>query len=173
MAIEVGKPFPDTTFAYVQYSPESGDAVTSCGIPGPLDTAKEWKNKTVVLFGVPGAFTPTCQASHLPKFVELIKDFKSKGADVVAVISSNDPFVMSAWGKANGIKDEILMLSDPNVKWATDNDYNLDLSAKGLGNRVTRFGMVIKDNKVIYAEKEANPGAQPEVSSAENLLSKL
>jgi alkyl hydroperoxide reductase 1 len=60
-----------------------------------------------------GAFTPTCQASHLPKFVELIKDFKAKGADVVAVLSANDPFVMSAWGKANGIKDEILMLSDP------------------------------------------------------------
>lgn len=80
---------------------------------------------------------------------------------------------MSAWGKANGIKDEILMLSDPNVKWAKEAGYDLDLSSMGIGHRVTRFGAIIKDNKVIYAEKEDNPGGEPSVSSAQNLLSKL
>lgn len=156
MSLEVGKPFPNTKFAYVAYSPES-DAITSCGRPGPLDTAKEWSSKTVVLVGVPGAFTPTCQANHIPAFVEKIKELKSK-ADVVAIVSANDPFVMSAWGRANGIKDEILMLSDPNVAWAKETGYDLDLSSMGIGHRVTRFGMIIKNGTVVYAEKEANPG---------------
>lgn len=110
--------------------------------------------------------------NHLPKFVDLISEFKQK-ADVVAILSANDPFVMSAWGKANGIKDEILMLSDPNVAWAKAAGYDLDLTQMGLGPRVTRFGMIIKNGEVVYAEKESNPGAEPSVSSAQNLLSKL
>lgn len=98
---------------------------------------------------------------------------KKRGADVIAVVSANDPFVMSAWGKANAIKGEILMLSDPNVSWAQQTGYNLDLSSMGLGQRVTRFGMIIKNGVVVYAEKEKNPGGVPEVSNAELLLSKL
>ena len=80
---------------------------------------------------------------------------------------------MSAWGKVNGIKDEILMLSDPNNKWAESTGYDLDLTSMGIGKRVTRFGMIIKDGTVTYAEKEDNPGGEPSVSSAQNLLSKL
>ncbi|CCG82984.1 putative Allergen [Taphrina deformans PYCC 5710] len=171
MSVEVGKPFPNTTFNYVSYVPES-ESLTSCGRPGPLDTAKEWSDKTVVLVGVPGAFTPTCQANHIPAFLAKMGDLKAK-ADVVAIVSANDPFVMSAWGKANGIKDEILMLCDPNLKWGKQTGYDLDLSSFGIGQRLTRFGMIIKNGTVVYAEKEPNPSAQPTVSSAENLLSKL
>ncbi|BFZ54212.1 hypothetical protein PYCC9005_001245 [Savitreella phatthalungensis] len=173
MAIEVGKPFPNAQFPYVEYSPETGDDVTACGIPAPLDTAKEFAGKTVVIVAAPGAFTPTCQANHIPPFVKQIKEFKSKGADLVCFLTANDPFVNSAWGKANGVKGDILMLSDPNAQWSQDNNVALDLTSRGLGWRTGRWGLIVKDGKVTYFEQEKNPAGQPEVSDASTLLSKL
>lgn len=85
-SIEVGKPFVNATWNYVQYNPETGDDVAACGRPGPYNTEKEFKGKTVVLVGVPGAFTPTCQVNHLPDFVKLISEFKAK-ADTVIILS--------------------------------------------------------------------------------------
>lgn len=92
---------------YIPWSDESKE-VTSCGIPIAYNASKEWAGKKVVLFSVPGAFTPTCSERHLPGYIQRLSDLKAKGVDIVAVVASNDPFVMSAWGKANGIKDEIV-----------------------------------------------------------------
>lgn len=85
--------------------------MTSCGIPIAYNASKEWADKKVVLFSVPGAFTPTCSAQHLPGYLQRLGEVKNKGVDVVAVVASNDPFVMSAWGKANGVKDDLVCLN--------------------------------------------------------------
>lgn len=87
--------------------------MTSCGIPISYNASKEWADKKVVLFSVPGAFTPTCSERHLPGYLTRLGDLKGKGVDVVAVVASNDPFVMSAWGKANGVKDEVVCTQGP------------------------------------------------------------
>ena len=97
----------DVTFSYVPYSPESND-ITSCGIPQNYSASKEWADKKAVLFAVPGAFSPGCSARHLPPYIEKLDPIKEKGVDVVAVLAFNDAWVMSAWAKANGVKDEIV-----------------------------------------------------------------
>ena len=84
--------------------------MTSCGIPISYNASKEWADKKVVLFSVPGAFTPTCSEQHLPGYLRHLGDLKGKGVDVVAVVASNDPFVMSAWGKVNGVKDDVVCI---------------------------------------------------------------
>lgn len=89
------------------YTPESS-AITACGIPQNYNASKEWADKKVVLFAVPGAFTPGCSVRHLPGYIEALEDIKGKKVDVVAVLAFNDAWVMSAWSKANGIKDEIV-----------------------------------------------------------------
>jgi alkyl hydroperoxide reductase 1 len=94
-------------YSYIPYTPESAE-ITSCGIPQNYNASKEWAGKKVVLFAVPGAFTPGCSVRHLPGYITALEDLKGKKVDVVAVIAYNDAFVMSAWGKANGIKDEIV-----------------------------------------------------------------
>lgn len=94
--------------SYVPYTPESS-AITSCGIPQNYAASKEWANKKVVLFAVPGAFTPGCSVRHLPGYIEKLEEIKGKGVDVVAVLAFNDAWVMSAWSKANNVKnDEIV-----------------------------------------------------------------
>lgn len=134
--LKVGDSFPSgVKFTYVPYTPENGD-ITSCGIPIQYDASKgmlctikpnpalippylqtkltitnhtEWADKKVVLFSVPGAFTPGCSAKHLPGFIENLPELKKKGVDIVATIAFNDAWVMSAWGKANGIKDDSIV----------------------------------------------------------------
>lgn len=102
----VGKPFPDgVSFTYVPPSPDKAE-VTACGMPIKFDASKEFKDKKVVLVSVPGAFTPTCQANHLTGYIQKLDDLKKSGADLIIFIAYNDPFVMSAWGKANGIVDD-------------------------------------------------------------------
>ncbi len=94
--------------SYIPYTPES-EAITSCGIPQNYAASKEWADKKVVLFSVPGAFTPGCSVRHLPGYIEKLAEIKGKNVDIVAVLAYNDAFVMSAWSKANGIKnDEIV-----------------------------------------------------------------
>ncbi|KAF4628374.1 hypothetical protein G7Y89_g9773 [Cudoniella acicularis] len=125
----------------------------------------EWANKKVVLFSVPGAFTPGCSARHLPGYINNLAALKAKGVDIVAVIAFNDAWVMSAWGKANGIKgDDILFLSDVETKFSQSLGWTN-------GERTARYALVIDHGKVTYAEKE--PGRDVSVSSAEAVLAKL
>jgi len=163
--LKAGDPFPaDTVFSYVPYTEEHA-GITSCGIPQSYAASKEWASKKVVLFAVPGAFTPGCSARHLPGFIDHYKDLKGKGVDIIAVVAYNDAWVMSAWSKANGIKDdEILFLSDPDTKFGQ----TVGWTANG---RLSRFALIIDHGKVVYAEKE--PGREVTVSGADAILAKL
>ncbi|KAI9813546.1 MAG: hypothetical protein M1832_006277 [Thelocarpon impressellum] len=150
--------------AYVPYTPETSE-VTACGIPVPFDASKEFKNKKAVLVAVPGAFTPTCTASHLPGYIAKLPELKAKGVDVVAFVAFNDPWVMAAWGKASGVKgDDILFLSDPDAKFSKSIGWTR-------GERTGRYAIVVDHNKVVYAENE--PGSDVTVSGADAVLSKL
>ncbi|EXJ78737.1 peroxiredoxin pmp20 [Capronia coronata CBS 617.96] len=163
--LKPGDSFPDdVVFSYIPWTPESAD-ITACGIPQNYPASKEWKDKKVVLFALPGAFTPSCSARHLPGYIEKLAEFKAKGVDIVAVLAYNDPFVMSAWQKANNVKnDDILFLSDPDTKFSKSIGWNM-------GERCARYALAIDHGKVIYAAKE--PGRDVSVSGAEAVLAKL
>ena len=136
--------------------------------PREVDVAELFKGKTVVLFGVPGAFTPTCSAKHLPGFVLNADALKGKGVDLIACVSVNDAFVMAAWGKDQGITDQVTMLADGSGALTKALGLELDLTPRGLGVRSQRFALVAKDNVVTHIGVEA-PGAF-EVSKAETVL---
>jgi peroxiredoxin len=140
---------------------------------GPLEVSTDdlFAGKTVVLFGVPGAFTPTCSAKHLPGFVTHAAEFKAKGVDVVACIAVNDVFVMGAWRKDQSIGDEVVMLADGSAAFTKALGLEFDLTARGLGVRSQRFALVAKNGVVTHVVVEA-PGAF-EVSKAETVLAAL
>ena len=140
---------------------------------GPKDVQTEelFKGKTVVLFSVPGAFTPTCDAKHLPGFVQLADSLRAKGVDLIACMAVNDVFVMNAWGKASGVADKVMMLADGNGEYAKALGLELDGRAFGMGLRGQRFALVVKAGLVQHANVEA-PG-QFKVSAAEHVLSQL
>ncbi|KAF8876938.1 1-Cys peroxiredoxin isozyme [Infundibulicybe gibba] len=167
--IKVGDAIPQGTFSYVPYTSKLED-IHACGVPTQIST-DEWKGKKVVLFAVPGAFTPTCQVNHLPPYIEKYKEFKAKGVDVVAVVAANDPFVMSGWGRSQGTKDMILTLTDTNAAWSKSFGLTMDLTERGLGIRTARYAMVIDDLVVKYLGVEPAPGVS--VSSADAVLAKL
>lgn len=107
--LKVGDTFPEgVSFSYAPLTPENSE-ITSCGIPQKYDASAEFKKKKVVLVSVPGAFTPTCSVAHIPSFIENEKKLKAQGVDQVVVIAFNDAWVMSAWGKANGVKDDFIV----------------------------------------------------------------
>ncbi len=139
--------------------------------PAPIGTEDIFKGKKVVLFAVPGAFTPTCSAKHLPGFVEQAAALKAKGVDTVACVSVNDVFVMAAWGKDQGVGDKVLMLADGSGVFTKAVGLELDLVSRGLGLRSERYAMVVEDGVVTLFNREA-PGAF-EVSSAEAMLAAL
>ena len=117
---------------------------------------------------MPGAFTPSCSVRHLPGYLEHYNEIKNKGVDVIAVLAFNDAWVMDAWAKANGVKEEkILFLSDDGSKFAT----SLGLSQGGEGSRLLRFAMIVDKGRIVYCEKE--PGREVTVSGAEAVLAKL
>lgn len=167
--IQVGDTIPEGTFQYVPYTQELEDGLV-CGMPVQLKT-DEWKGKKVVLISVPGAFTPTCHVNHLPGFVKYYDEMKSKGVDVIAVVAANDPFVMSGWGRVEGVKDKILCLSDADAKWSGSIGLSADMSARGFGIRTARYAMIINDLKVEYLGVEPAPGVT--VSGADAVLAKL
>ena len=136
-----------------------------------IDSGEFFKGKKVVLFAVPGAFTPTCSAKHLPGFVEKASEFRSKGVDVVACISVNDAFVMNAWGKDQKADGKVQMLADGNGDFTRAVGLELDGSGYGLGKRSQRYAMVVQDG-VVKALNVEKPGAF-EVSSAEAMLKAL
>ncbi|MBL6458944.1 peroxiredoxin [Belnapia sp. T6] len=139
--------------------------------PKEVSTEELFGGKTVVLFGVPGAFTPTCSAKHLPGFVTQYDALKAKGADVVACMAVNDAFVMGAWGKDQGVGDKVMMLADGSADFTKKLGLELDLTARGLGVRSQRFALIAKNGKVTHVVVEA-PGAF-EVSKAEAVLAAL
>ena len=140
---------------------------------GPKDVSTDelFKGKKVVLFSVPGAFTPTCDAKHLPGFVQLADQLRAKGVDLIACMAVNDVFVMNAWGKASGVGEKVMMLADGNGDYAKALGLELDARGFGLGLRGQRFALVIEDGVVKHANIEA-PG-QFKVSAAEHVLGQL
>jgi len=158
--IQAGDRIPDVTLFML----------TESGIRS-VTTEELFGGKTVVLFSVPGPFTPTCSEQHLPGFISHIDSFAAKGVDAVACVSVNDPFVMAAWGKASGADDRVLMVSDGNGALAAATGTEFDASAMGLGTRSQRYAMVVRNGLVEHLFLEGGP--QLEVSSAENVLSQL
>ena len=139
--------------------------------PKPVSMTELSAGKKVVLFAVPGAFTPTCSVQHLPGFLEKNNDLKEKGVDIIACVSVNDPFVMSAWGADRQVGDDVLMLSDGNGEFTAAIGLEMDGSGFGLGTRSQRYAMVIDDGVVSALNVESGPGL--DVSSAETILAQL
>lgn len=160
MAIQVGDKVPSVTL--MQATAEG---------PKEITTDALFAGKTVVLFGVPGAFTPTCSAKHLPGFVVNVDALKAKGVDTIACVAVNDAFVMGAWAKDQGITDQVVMLADGSAKLAQALGLELDLTARGLGIRNQRFALIAKNGVVAHIGVE-QPGAF-EVSKAEAVLAAL
>ena len=160
MTIKVGEKLPNATFR----------VMTAEG-PKPKTTDEVFSGKKVVLFAVPGAFTPTCSKNHLPGFVTNAAAIKSKGIDTIAVTAVNDPFVMGAWKAAAG-SDDIEFLADGSADFAKAVGLDLDASAMGLGTRSKRYCMVIDDGVVKSLAIEDSPG-KADVSGAEALLKSL
>ncbi|KAI0954238.1 hypothetical protein AcV7_007523 [Taiwanofungus camphoratus] len=168
-SIKVGDIVPKGTFKYVPYAPEL-DAHTACGIPTTL-TTDQWKGKKVVIFSVPGAFTPTCHVNHLPPYIEKYEEFKAKGVDTIAVVAANDAFVMSGWARLMGLKDKIIALSDGDAAWSKSLGLDVDMSAIGFGTRTARYAIILDDLVVKYVEVE--PGTGVTVSGADAVLAHL
>jgi glutaredoxin/glutathione-dependent peroxiredoxin len=139
--------------------------------PQQVTTEQLFKGKTVVLFSVPGAFTPTCDAKHLPGFVESADKFKAKGVDTLACMAVNDVFVMNAWGKHSNVGDKVLMLADGNADYAKALGLELNATGYGMGTRGQRFALVVKDGVATVVDIEA-PG-EFKVSAAEYVLNQL
>ena len=135
-----------------------------------VDTRSLFDGRKVVLFAVPGAFTPTCSEKHLPGFVEKFEDFRAKGVDV-ACLSVNDPFVMQAWGQTQNVPDGLMMLADGNGEFVRALGLEMDASAYGMGTRARRFALYADDGVVRQVHVEA-PG-EYRVSSAEHMLAQL
>ena len=152
-----------------------GDAIPSMKLmkvtadgPKEVSTDDIFKGKKVVLFAVPGAFTPTCSAKHLPGFVQNIDALKAKGADEVVCMAVNDAFVMAAWGKEQGVGDNITMLADGSAALTKAMGLELDLIPRNMGIRAQRFALVAQDGKVTHLAVE--PAGQFGISSAEDVL---
>ena len=126
-------------------------------------------NKKVVMFGLPGAYTSVCSEKHLPGYTKNVDQFKTKGIDQIICISVNDPFVMDAWGKANNVGSNILMLADPFINFTKAIGAEVDKSGRGLGIRSNRYAMLIDNLKVLNIKEELNTGTC-ETTAAENFL---
>src|ERR1700683_3259750 len=148
--------------------PEGSFTQVTADGPQKVTTDQLFAGKTVVLFSVPGAFTPTCDAKHLPGFVELADQIHAKGVNTVACMAVNDVFVMNAWGKSAGVGDKIVMLADGNGEYAKALGLELDAKGYGMGTRGQRFAIVVKDGVATRVDVE-EPG-QFKVSAAEAIL---
>lgn len=161
MTIKVGDRIPDAKLMHM----------TAEG-PKPLSTSDLFAGKKVVLFAVPGAFTPTCSNKHLPGFVQNADAIRKKGVDTIACLAVNDAFVMGAWGKDQKVGDKVLMLADGNADFVRKLGLELDATALGLGIRAQRFALVAENGVVKFLGVESSPGATAE-SGAEKILSVL
>jgi peroxiredoxin len=161
MTISVGDRLPQATFR----------VMTSDG-PAARATDEIFAGRKVVLFAVPGAFTPTCHKNHLPGFLAKADEIKAKGVDAIAVTGVNDVFVMDAWQKATGAGDKIMFLSDGNAEFAKALGLSLDGSGFGLGTRSQRYSMVVEDGVVTSLNVEDAPG-KADASGADALIAQL
>lgn len=160
MSIKAGEKMPEGKFT----------RMTSDG-PKKITTGELFGGKTIVLFSVPGAFTPTCDAKHLPGFVELADAIKKKGVDTIACTAVNDVFVMNAWGKSAGVGEKVLMLADGNGEYVKALGLELDATGYGMGHRGQRFAIVVKNGVATHVNVEA-PG-EFKVSAADYVLKQL
>lgn len=160
MTLSAGDKIPDVDFTTM-----AADG------PAPVTSDDLFSGKKVVIFGLPGAFTPTCSAKHLPGFIEHADAIKAKGVDTIGCMAVNDAFVMGAWGKDQNAGDAVMMLADGSAKFTEAAGLVLDLTERGLGVRCERFAMIVEDGVVsnIFVE---GPG-EFEVSSAEAILGQL
>ncbi len=162
--IKVGDTLPSATL--MEYVEVEGNG---CSIgPNPVDVVKASAGKTIALFAVPGAFTPTCSAKHVPGYVEKAAELKAAGVDEIWCLSVNDAFVMGAWAREQKTGDKVRMLADGDAAFAKATGLTLDLNGKGLGLRSNRYSMLVKDGKVVSLNIEG-PG-KFEVSDAATLL---
>jgi peroxiredoxin len=136
-----------------------------------VTTAELFAGKTVVFFAVPGAFTPTCDARHLPGYIDGYDKFKAKGVDTIACVAVNDVFVMKAWGKSANAGDKVLMLADGNGDYARALGLELDATGFGMGKRAQRFALIVKDGVATQVNVEA--GGEFKVSAADYVLGQL
>jgi len=160
MSIKVGDKLPSATL--VKATPDG---------PQPVDTDEYFRGRRVAIFSVPGAFTPTCSARHLPGFVDRADEMKAKGIDEVACVAVNDAFVMQAWGESAGASGKVTMLADGNGDWARALGLTMDGSKFGLGERGSRWSAIVNDGVVEQLNVE-EPGAF-NVSSADYLMERL
>ena len=158
MSIQIGERIPEVSLQRIREGVET------------VDTSTLFDGRKVVLFAVPGAFTPTCSEKHLPGFVQHFEDFRSRGIDVFC-LSVNDPFVMQAWGQSQHVPEGLMMLADGNGDFTRALGLELDASAYGMGTRAKRFALYAEDGVVQHLHVEA-PG-EYRVSSAEHMLSQL
>lgn len=165
--IKIGDTLPATTL--MEYVEVEGNG---CSVgPNPVNVTQATAGKTIALLAVPGAFTPTCSAQHLPGFLEKAAEFKAAGVDEIWCLAVNDAFVMGAWGREQHTAGKIRMLADGDAAFAQATGLTLDLTGKGLGLRSNRYSMLVKDGKVLQLNIEG-PG-KFEVSDAATLLAQV
>lgn len=160
MTIKNGDKLPEATFMTM-----------GANGPEPVTTSSLTSGKTVAFFAVPGAFTPTCSARHLPGFKEKADEFRAKGVDTIACVSVNDVFVMDAWGKSQDVGEDVVMLADGNGEFSKAVGLDMDGSKFGMGVRSQRYSMLVKDGVVETLNVE--DGGEFKVSSADYMLGQL
>jgi glutaredoxin/glutathione-dependent peroxiredoxin len=160
MTIKVGDKIPAATFM-----------TWKDGAPAPITTDELFSGKTVAFFAVPGAFTPTCSAKHVPGYKQHAAELRAKGVDTIACVSVNDVFVMKAWGADQGAGDDIIMLADGNGAFTKAVGLDMDASGFGMGHRSQRYSIVAKDG--VVTELNVESGGEFKVSSAEYMLAQL
>ena len=165
--IKVGDALPAATL--MEYVEVEGNG---CSIgPNPVKLPEAAAGKTIAVFAVPGAFTPTCSAKHVPGFVEQAEAFKAAGVDEIWCLSVNDAFVMGAWARDQKTDGKVRMLADGDAAFAKATGLTLDLNGKGLGLRSNRYSMLVKDG--VVEQLNIEQGGEFKVSSAEHLLAQL
>jgi len=162
--IKIGDTLPAATL--MEFSEVEGEG---CNIgPNPVDLSKAVAGKTIALFALPGAFTPTCSAKHVPGYVEKFSELKAAGVDEIWCVSVNDAFVMGAWARDQKTGGKVRMLADGSADFTKATGLTLDLTSRGMGLRSNRYSMLVKDGKVVSLNVEG-PG-KFEVSDAATLL---
>lgn len=167
MSIKVGDRVPDATLSeFIEVESEG------CSLgPNNFQVADLVKGKTIALFAVPGAFTPTCSEKHLPGYLEMHDQLKAKGVDEIWCVAVNDPFVMGAWGREHDVNGRIRMMADGSAAWTKALGLTFDLSARGLGIRSQRYSALLKDG--VVSKLNVEEGGKFEVSDAKTLLGQL
>ena len=166
MTIEIGQKIPEATLTE---STQFGDA---CPLnPEPVSVAEASKGKKIVIFGLPGAYTPTCSAQHVPGYLQNLGALKEKGVDEVWCVSVNDGYVMAAWGKEQGAIGKVRMLGDGSADFAKKLGLDVDLGKFGMGTRMQRFSMLVDDG--VVKKLNVEKGGKFEVSDAKTMLGQL